>query len=177
MQPLETTMDDWIEEQTKILNTNQNHKREPLKYIQMHFCYTDCNDCILNVKTVKHFFESVESLGEEEDKVVNQATLLRIIDEHKFVSNMHFAFKELATFHVDIEPEHMSSFDPSNTTFFKPLQIVSDVSFSKSIFIFHPLNCLFFLFKQRSSMKQPQNTKSMKRVAFSSKKYTRRIYI
>jgi len=167
-------VDDWIEEQTKILNTNQNHQREPLKYIQLHFCYTDCNDCILSVKTEKYFFED----DPNEDKVVNEPTLMRIIDEHKSVSNMHFAFKELATFHVDLEPEHIGSFDPSNTTFFKPLQIVSDVSFSKSIYIFHPLNCLFFLFKQRSSLKQSNHaTKSAKKVAFSSKKYTRRIYL
>jgi hypothetical protein len=173
--PTMDNVDEWIEEQTKILNTNQNHQREPLKYIQLHFCYTDSNDCIMSLKTEKHFFDNATN---EDDKVVDEATLMRIIDEHKTYSNMHFVFKELATFHVDLEPEHINSFDPSNTTFFKPLPIVSDVSFSKSIYIFHPLNSLFFLFKQRSSLKQPHKaTKSMKKVVFSSKKFTRRIYL
>jgi hypothetical protein len=161
----------WIEEQTKILNIKSNHQREPLPYIHLHLCYVDCNNSIVDLKTIKHLFV------DEETPVLSEAEIIKIIESHKRVSNMSFMFSELAVFHVDLEPEHINSFDPENTTFLKTFPVISDVHLSESIFIFHPLNCLFFLFKQKSSLRQQTNGagKSMKRVAFSSKKQTRRI--
>jgi hypothetical protein len=160
--------DKWIEEQTKILNINTNHPREALPYIHLHLCYVDCNNSIVDLKTVKHNFVS------EEPQIITEEEILKIIESYKRLSNMNFAFSDLAVFHVDLEPEHINSFDPENTTFFNPVPIISDIHLSKSIFIFHPLNCLFFVFKQKSSLKQTSG-KSMKKVAFSTKKQTRRI--
>jgi hypothetical protein len=53
--------------------------------------------------------------------------------------------------------------------------MISDICLTNSIFIFHPLNCLFFIFKQKSSLKTGTSTKSMKKVVFNPKKQTRRI--
>ena len=168
MESKEQEEDKWIEEQTKIVNINTNHPRELLPYIHLHLCYVDCNNSIVDLKTVKHNFVS------EEPQIITEEEILKIIESYKRLSNMNFAFSELAVFHVDLEPEHINSFDPHNTTFFQTIPLLSDIHLSKSIFIFHSLNCLFFIFKQKSSLKQT-NGKSMKKVAFSSKKQTRRI--
>jgi len=162
--------DKWIEEQTKILNIRSNYLRESLPYIHLHFCYIDCNNSIVDLKTQKHLF-----VKEEEEETLTQEEILKIIDNNKRLSNMSFAFSELSMFHVDVEPENINSFDPHKTTFFKTFPLISDIHFSKSIFIFHSINCLFFLFKQKSSLKQSDGKKSMKKVVFSSKKQTRRI--
>lgn len=158
----------WIEEQTKILNIRSNYPRESLSYIHLHLCYVDCNNTIVDLKTLKHLFK-------EHEDTLTQEEILKIIDNNKRLSNMSFAFSELAMFHVDVEPENVNSFDPHKSPFFKIIPLISDIHFSKSIFIFHTINCLFFLFKQKSSLKQPDSKKSMKKVAFSSKKQTRRI--
>lgn len=163
--------DKWIQEQTKILNIQSNHPREPLPYIRLHLCYVDCNNSIVEIKTEKHVFENTN------ERMITEAEILHLIDTHKRRETRLFAFSELAVFHVDVEPEHINSFAPELTTFFKPLTIISDIHLSNSIFIFHPLNCLFFIFKQKSSLRggSTGGTKSMKRVVFSSKKQTRRI--
>ena len=168
MESKEQEEDKWIEEQNKILNIKSNYEREPLPFIHLHLCYVDCNNSIVDLKTVKHNFVS------EDTHIITEAEILKIIESYKRLSNMNFAFSELAVFHVDLEPEHINSFDPHYTTFFQTIPLLSDIHLSKSIFIFHSLNCLFFIFKQKSSLKQT-NGKSMKKVAFSSKKQTRRI--
>ncbi len=160
--------DKWIQEQNKILNIQSNHPREPLPFIKFHLCYVDCNNSIVEIKTEKHFFKNTTT-------TITEAEILQLIDSKKRLSNRLFAFSELAVFHVDIEPEHVNSFAPETTTFFKPIAMISDICLSNSIFIFHPLNCLFFIFKQKSSLKTGTSTKSMKKVVFNPKKQTRRI--
>lgn len=161
----------WIQEQNKILNMQNNHPREPLQFIKIHLCYVDCNSSIVEIKTEQHFFTNTTT-------TITEAEILRLIDSKKRLSNRLFAFSEMAVFHVDLEPEHINSFAPEATTFFKPVAIISDICLSNSIFIFHPLNCLFFIFKQKSSLKTgsgASGAKSMKRVVFNPKKQTRRI--
>ena len=165
--------DKWIQEQNKILNMQNNHPREPLPFIKIHLCYVDCNNSIVEIKTEKHFFTNTTTTT-----TITEAEILRLIDSKKRLSNRLFTFSEMAVFHVDLEPEHINSFAPEATTFFKPLAIISDICLSNSIFIFHPLNCLFFIFKQKSSLKAGPTsgaTKSMKKVVFNPKKQTRRI--
>jgi hypothetical protein len=160
--------DKWIQEQNKILNIQSNHPREPLPFIKIHLCYIDCNNSIVEIKTEKHVFTNTTT-------TITEAEILRLIDSKKRLSNRLFTFSEMAVFHVDLEPEHINSFAPETTTFFKPIAMISDICLTNSIFIFHPLNCLFFIFKQKSSLKTGTSTKSMKKVVFNPKKQTRRI--
>jgi len=172
--------DAWVEEQNKLLNMQINHKREPLKYVKLHFCYVGANDTILRVETKKHIFEQEQEQEQQQpQQLISEATILNIIDNHKKSENVHFTFQELSMFHVDLEPENINSLDPAKTTFFKTFPFVSDVQFSNSVFIFHPINSLFFVFKQKSSLKQTNSNSSKsikKNVVFSSKKHTRRFY-
>jgi hypothetical protein len=46
----------WLQEQKKILNIKTNYKREPLEYINLHFCYVDEDNEIVNLTKEKHTF-------------------------------------------------------------------------------------------------------------------------
>ena len=160
----------WLQEQKKILNIKNNYKREPLEYINLHFCYVDAENAIVNLKTEKHTFSETQTISEKE--------LFTIIEEKKNDANIHYVFSELSLFIVDLEPENIQTIEPKKTPFFKTLPFISDIVIPPSIFIFHPLNSLFFLFKKRKSSLKQGVTKSNKRVSFSlpsSKKHTRRI--
>jgi len=160
----------WLQEQKKILNIKTNYKREPLEYINLHFCYVDADNAIVNLKTEKHTFSETQTISEKE--------IFTIIEEKKHDANIHYVFSELSLFIVDLEPENIQTIEPNNAPFFKTLPFVSDIVIPPSIFIFHPLNGLFFLFKRRKSNLKQGVTKSNKRVSFSlppSKKHTRRI--
>ena len=183
-------MDEWIEEQEKILNININYKREPVEYIHFHFCYVDADDSIVSLKTEKHTFSSLvegslsEAPPSEAPRLLSEAQLLKIIDDKKQHENINYTFSELSLFHVDLEPENIQTIEPTLKPFFKTFPFISDIPIQPSIFVFHPLNSLFFLFKRRKSIlkkrndNERNNQKSTKKVAFSlppSKKHTRRI--
>ena len=160
----------WLQEQKKLLNIKNNYKREPLEYINLHFCFVDAENAIVNLKTEKHTFSETQTISEKE--------LFTIIEEKKNDANIHYVFSELSLFIVDLEPENIQTIEPNKTPFFKTLPFISDIVIPPSIFIFHPLNSLFFLFKKRKSSLKQGVTKSNKRVSFSlpsSKKHTRRI--
>lgn len=158
----------WLVEQRKLLNIKTNYKREPLEYINLHFCYVDSNDAIINLKTEKHTFS--------DSQVITQDHLFKLIEERKHDANINYVFTELSLFIVDLEPENIHAFEPTSTSFFKTLPFISDIVVPESIFIFHPLNSLFFLFKRRKSCLS-SGAKKSKKVSFSlpsSKKHTRR---
>jgi hypothetical protein len=162
----------WLQEQWKLLNIKNNYKREPMEYINLHFCYVDAENSIVNLKTEKHTFSDLS-----ETQIILEKELFTIIEEKKHDANINYVFSELSLFVVDLEPENIQSIEPSKAQFFKTLPFVSDVTIPPSIFIFHPLNSLFFLFKRRKSILKQSGTKSTKKVSFSplpSKKHTRR---
>ena len=168
----------WIEEQKKLLNMKINYKREPVDHIKLHFCYVDSKDSIVNLKTEKYTFSDLSK-----NQIITEEQLFKIIESKKKNANINYVFSELSLFMVDLEPEHIQSIEPAKKPFFKTFPFISEIVLPESIFIFHSLNCLFFLFKQRKSILKHSDysnikQKSTKKVGFSlppSKKYTRRI--
>ena len=159
----------WLQEQWKLMSIKNNYKREPLEYINLHFCYVDAENSIVNLKTEKHTFSETQMISETE--------LFNIIEEKKHDANINYVFSELSLFLVDLEPENIQTIEPSKSQFFKTMPFISDIAIPPSIFIFHPLNSVFFLFKRRKSNLKQSGTKSNKKVSFSllpSKKHTRR---
>ena len=165
-------MDDdekWLQEQWKLLSIKNNYKREPLEYINLHFCYVDAENSIVNLKTEKHTFSETQMISETE--------LFAIIEEKKHDANINYVFTELSLFLVDLEPENIQTIEPSKPQFVKTMPFISDITSPPSIVIYHPLNSVFFLFKRRKSNLKQSGTKSNKKVSFSllpSKKHTRR---
>jgi hypothetical protein len=158
----------WLQEQKKLLNIKTNYMREPLEYINLHFCYVDEDNAIVNLKTEKHMFSETQTILEKE--------IFNIIEEKKHDAKIHYVFSELSLFVVDLEPENIQTIEPNKNQFLKTFPFVCDIVLPPSIFIFHPLNSLFFLFKRRKSNLKQSVTKSNKRVSFSlPKKHTRRI--
>ena len=162
-------MDNWIDNETKLMNINQNYQREPLESICLHFCYVDSNNCVVNVQSRKHVFEN------NSNTTLSETAILGIINGAKVLSGRHFVFSELSVFHVDLEPENLASFDAQGC--FRTLPLLADVHFSPSLFIFKHLSCLFFLFKQKSCLKESSSSTTAKKVSFNKKKFTRRILI
>ena len=103
----------WIQEQQKILNIKMNYKREPLEYINLHFCYVDAENAIVNLKTEKYTFS--------ETQTITEAQLFSIIEEKKHDANINYIFSELSLFVVDVEPENIQSIEPTGKPFFKSL--------------------------------------------------------
>ena len=158
----------WIQEHQKILNIKMNYKREPLEYINLHFCYVDAENAIVNLKTEKYTFSEMQT-------IITETQLFNIIEEKKHDANINYIFSDLSLFVVDVEPENIQSIEPTRTPFFKSFPFIQDIPIPPSIFIFHPLNSLFFLFKRRKSNFKSGSSRNTKKVTFLlPKKHTRR---
>jgi hypothetical protein len=81
-------------------------------------------------------------------------SVLGIIQKNKVSSSKKYKLLDVLVYHVDLEPQHIQSFskvsdlNDHSRSFFKVLPIVDEISIPPSIFIFHSLNSVFFMYKE-----------------------------
>jgi hypothetical protein len=135
----------WMDEQKRILAIDHNYQREPLESITFHFCYTNA-ETIYKVLTEKYLFR-------DKNSTVPLSDLEKIIQEKSKMDTIQYDFSEYATFVVDLEPEHIQSYvknEASQVNFLSEKKnVVADIVCPQSIFIFHSLNAVIVIFKER----------------------------
>ena len=140
---------DWIHQEQRLSNINQLCFPEKLTYITLEFIYINRNSEVAKTFTKKMSLLSSKTLTKEQ--------LISIIHSHKESNTLHnYILKDTLLFHIPIEPEVLPAFleDTFNcSTFMKPLShIVEDIDFEDSIFIFHPVNTLFFIYHEQEKL-------------------------
>ena len=135
----------WMDEQKRILAIDHNYQREPLESITFHFCYTN-TETIHKVLTEKYLFR-------DKNSTVPLSDLEKIIQEKSKMDTIQYDFSEYATFVIDLEPENIQSYvknDASQVNFMSEKKnVVADIVCPQSIFIFHSLNAVIVIFKER----------------------------
>jgi hypothetical protein len=139
---------DWINQELRLSNINQLCFPEKLSYITLEFIYVNRNSEVFKTLT-KNITLSQVGLSKER--------LISIIHNHKESNALHnYILKDTLMFHIPIEPEVLPAFleDTFNcSTFMKPLpHIVEDIDIAPSIFIFHPVNTLFFIYHEQEKL-------------------------
>jgi hypothetical protein len=154
----------WLKEQEKYLYADKNYQREPVEYLNIHFCFVDTTDAIVKIDTQKYLF------SDSDDSVIRESTIFKMIEERR---QTKYIFKEMMLFHVGLESFDMHNYakcKENEYNFVETYQVVRDVLVPPSIFIFQPVNCLLILMKERmpavlkSALKTGGGTK--KRVQF-----------
>lgn len=151
----------WIEQQERILNIQQNPHREPMKSILCNFIYINQCQYIDKIVTDEILWESGIPCR------IPSAKVLHMIQSKRFSTpNTKYIFKEVALFHIDLEPEHIQNFSAiedaniDSKRFFRILPYIDDIVIPDSIFMFHSMNALYFLF-QEVPLKQVPAIKSI----------------
>lgn len=143
-------MDSWIETQKRLLNAT-TIEPEPMNYVHIHLCYVDANDEISEFKTVKHMSSDI-----------SEPDMYKMVQEYKKPS---YVFVEMSSFIAQ-------KFDDSE---FKTYPMVSALEFPPALFIYHDINSLLFLYKEKctsgtkASGTKASGTKVTKRVRFALK--------
>jgi len=155
----------WLNEQERIQNIQSNYYREPMESIDVYFIYINQNQYINKILCEKYDLEIISN-----GSLLKKETLLKIIQDKK-IKNDYSKYKliDILQFHVDLEPEHIQSFvnngeleDGSQKTL-KNVSVFDEVFFSPSIFIFHGINCIYFIFQEVETIKV-NNRKSLKSI-------------
>lgn len=138
-------MDSWIESQKRLLNAT-SIEPEPMTFINIHLCYVNANDEISEYKTVKYKCAFI----------ISESEMYKLVQDYKKPS---YSFIEMSSFIAQ-------KFEDSE---FKTYPMVTSIEIPPALFIYHDINCLLFLYKEKHN-----GTKATKRVRFAPLKGTRK---
>jgi len=170
------TIDDldssWIEKEQKMGASNTNYIREPIVEIQLFFIYMNSG---LEIEYVSKDSESIDSNA----GCISKERLLQMIQTKRHHNNKKYRLDDLLSFQIDLEPENiqsfseLDSFDDISRSFFKSVPIFDEVICIPSIFIFHDIASLFFMFNEVDTSVK----KSILRSSLDSHRVTKKVRI
>jgi len=158
----------WIKENQRLQNMETNYLPELMENIDLFFIYINPNNYIDKIIREKYplFIDCSTNCSR-----LSKENLLKIIQTNKRLlksNTIHkYKFMDILTYHIDLEPEHIQNYtkneniQESSQGFFKVLNIIDDISISPSIFIFHKINSIFFLFQEIETNKNRHTLKSI----------------
>jgi hypothetical protein len=154
----------WIDTEEKMNLIDKNYIREPIHSIQMFFVY---------INTLSEI-EFVSKELEHVDAQITKERLLQIIQMKRHHNHKKYRLDDILSFQIDLEPENIQSFSELenvkeiSSTFLKSIPIFDEVVCLPSIFIFHDIQGLFFLFNeteipQKSILKTGDHRRTIKK--------------
>ena len=142
----------WIDDLDKLNNIHHSYFREPMKNIDFFIILVDPNDSIVKIKKENHKFSTINKNCTFTNSFIIQF-IERIKNTHSN-GKMRYKLNDVLLYNIDIEPEHIQNYVSNEnllelgTKKLHSLSIIQDFVISPSIFIFHKINSLFFIFKQ-----------------------------
>ena len=165
----------WIEEEEKLLRVQEKFQREPMESIKCFFLFMNQN---------KYIEQITDEMVDLHDGKISKDRVLRIVEEKKCQKpDVRYAFLDSWLFLVDLEPEHIQAYSQMEVSsrFIVPLSFIDDIIIAPSIFIFHDLNAVYFLFQEvdrlpvKSAFRNKvSGHKSTKRVTYTQFNKTRK---
>uniref|UniRef100_A0A6C0JJD7 Uncharacterized protein n=1 Tax=viral metagenome TaxID=1070528 RepID=A0A6C0JJD7_9ZZZZ len=155
----------WIEEQERIQNIQASYSREPIESITTYFIYINRNQYIDKIYCENQILQIKQ---DKSGSFISQETVLKIIQSKKKTTVFSkYKLIDILLYNVDLDPERIQ--DYSNDTFennstLKPVPIFDEIFITPSIFIFHSINSLYFVFQEVEIEKVHNNRRSLKSI-------------
>ena len=135
----------WIEEEEKLLRIQNNYRRESVDSIKCFFLFMNKN----------HYIEQItDEMVCVQDGKISKERVLKLIQEKRYQKpNVKYVFSDAWMFLVDLEPDQIQMYSQMDVSirFLTPLPLLEDISIAPSIFIFHDVNAVYFLFEEVES--------------------------
>ena len=131
----------WILEQDRLDKIEHNCWREPLTQINVATIYMNQHKEIETIEREKMDVSGISILTKEKLIKITQA-------KRKYTPTSKYILKETLWFHIDLEPENIQYFSEKQNSFLHVYPILEDITLKPSIFIFHKLNTLYFIFHE-----------------------------
>ena len=143
----------WIQESERYHHISDNQERELMDSIGFYFIYINKHDYIEKILFEKVILETDPDNG---FSFLSKETILKIIQNKKLLTpTSKYKLIDILSFVVDIEPNKVKEFLEMDTfdsdlekIFLKVLPIFNDIHIDKSIFVFHSINHLYFIFQE-----------------------------
>jgi len=158
----------WLEVEKKLLEIDKKHVKEPMKTINCYFLYVNQNDYIEKIDTELVDINSRSSLESENKKgFISKEKVAELINRKSNVFNKKYKLKETSIYNVDLEPDNVffysqhTDFNEYSKQFFKVLSNGERIVIHPSIFVFHQINSLYFLFYEDTENAEPISPRSI----------------
>jgi hypothetical protein len=138
----------WIETEEKMCNNDETCIREPLSDIALFFIYVNEND---EIEKITKEIEDIEN-GRN---IITKERILQIVQTKRHIdTSKKYRLFDILSFQIGLEPENLKSFAATDlegeleNQFLKSVPIFDEIMCESSIFIFHDINSLYFIFKE-----------------------------
>lgn len=144
----------WLIEQERIHMVQNNFHREPMKTIKLYFVYINKEDSIDNINSEVY---TIQTINDKNCSIITQDELLHIIQtKKKTTPGSKYVIYDTLLYNIDLEHEQLQSFTrydndeimENSTKLLKSNGIIKNMVISPSIFIFHNINAIYFIFKE-----------------------------
>lgn len=145
----------WIEKEEKRFSFELNNQKTPMDSISCVFVYMD-----------EHL--SIQKVIKDDEKLVSidsgvgilNSRILQIIQQRRhYINGIKYKNFNILKCIIDLDFERMNEFTYGNYTenlhWCKEVYLFNDIIIEPSMFIFHPLNSLYFFLKQDNMVIQP----------------------
>ena len=134
----------WIIEQERLEKIQKKCEREPFSTIELVSIYINLE---MEIETIEK-----ETMDVKEIKVLSKEVLKEwSIQKQKYTPNSIFEKKEMLWFHVDIEEDQIQLINEENISFLHNLSLEeTEIKLTPSIFIFHSLTTLIFVYYEKT---------------------------
>jgi len=136
----------WIKEQERLQTIQSNYPRESMDKISIKYIYINQNKYIS--KILCEVLPIVNS-------AISQEQILHLIKKYNFQTpTSKYKLKDILLFNITLEPEHVQTYAKNDdfidfsSPFLKVLSILDKITIPESIFIFHEINTLYFIFQE-----------------------------
>lgn len=150
----------WIEDtENELENANPtNHVRKSQNSITTTFVYMNTNDSIDKVITETHELAKNATLTYEQ--------ILQFIQQKKTTPAAKYKIVEILLYVVDLEPSQISQYANSpefreiSAPFMKICPVYNEIEIAETLSIFHKVNAVYFLFKEKQKITPPSILKT-----------------
>lgn len=166
----------WIDKHNKLHNIDKNYCREPMEAINIHSIFINAQNAIEKISSDK--IDIVDSK-------VPKEKILKIIQDNKSMPGgdgcVKYKLLDIIVYNVDLEAQYIQEFVQNDSMdtgrFFKICPIVDDIVIMPSIFIFHSLNAIYFVFQEIEVVLNPVIKPILKIGGEAMKKHTKKVRI
>ena len=147
----------WLLEQERLENLQKNCEREYFSTIELISIYINTE---MEIETIEKETMDINP----ETRILSKELLTEwSIQKQKYTPNSIFEMREMLWFHVDIEADQLQKINETTTSFLKPYLSLEEIKITPSIFIFHSLTTLIFIYYETIKPFEIQKKKSKKK--------------
>lgn len=149
---------DWIDNETRLYNENEMLQQEFMKTIQIVNIYINSSSEIVKVSKISHTFK-------DGNNVISSNDIFRYYIENRSVESIKYQLFKLLIYNVDLGEKHYATIKSvSNINFLNCVSHVKDVVINPSLFIFHELNSIYFIYNNNIKNSKNVTHKNRKRL-------------